>query len=119
LLPYVIQYNAQPPTKFAAFPQYEYPMAGERYAVIAKMLGLPASTTQEAVNSLVNAVKDLMKQVNIPLTLAESGVNAKAFEKELREMSDIAFNDQTTGTNPRMPLVSEIEAIYREAYGKL
>ncbi len=118
LLPYVIQYNAQPPTKFAAFPQYEYPMAGERYAAIAKMLGLPASTTQEGVASLVNAIKDLMKQVNIPLTLAESGVNAKAFEKELREMADIAFNDQTTGTNPRMPLVSEIEAIYREAFGK-
>ncbi len=118
LLPYVIQYNAQPPTKFAAFPQYEYPMAGERYAAIAKMLGLPASTTQEGVTSLVNAIKDLMKQINIPLTLAEAGVNAKAFEKELREMADIAFNDQTTGTNPRMPLVSEIEAIYREAFGK-
>jgi acetaldehyde dehydrogenase/alcohol dehydrogenase len=119
LLPYVIMYNAQPPTKFTAFPQYEYPMAGERYAAIAKMLGFPASTTQEGVASLVAAIRDLMKQINIPLTLAEAGVNGKAFEKELREMSDIAFNDQTTGTNPRMPLVSEIEAIYREAYGKL
>jgi acetaldehyde dehydrogenase/alcohol dehydrogenase len=118
LLPYVIYYNAQRPTKFAAFPQYEYPMAGERYAEIARLLGLPANTTEEGVNSLVNAIKELMVKLNIPLTLKEAGVDRKSFEKELREMSDIAFNDQCTGTNPRMPLVTEIEKIYREAYGE-
>ncbi len=116
LLPYVIRYNAQRPTKLAAFPQYEYPMAGERYAEIAGFLGLPAKTTAEGVNSLVEAVKDLLRKLNIPLTLAEAGIDRDAFEREIREMADIAFNDQTTGTNPRMPLVAEIEGIYREAY---
>ncbi|MGE5581255.1 MAG: bifunctional acetaldehyde-CoA/alcohol dehydrogenase [Bacillota bacterium] len=116
LLPYVIKYNAQRPSKFVAFPQYEYPMAAERYAEIAKFLGLPAATTEEGVNSLVEAIKDLMTKLNIPHTLAQAGIDKKSFEKEVREMADIAFNDQTTGTNPRMPLVAEIEGIYREAY---
>ncbi len=116
IMPYVIKYNAQRPSKFVAFPQYEYPMAGERYAEIARFLGLPAATTEEGVNSLDNAVKELMVKLNIPLSLAAAGVDKTAFEKELREMADIAFNDQTTGTNPRMPLVAEIEGIYREAY---
>jgi acetaldehyde dehydrogenase/alcohol dehydrogenase len=116
LLPYVIKYNAQRPTKFAAFPQYEYPMAGERYAAIARLLGLPAASTEEGVNSLIRAIKELMTKLNIPHTLAEAGVDRKAFEAAVREMADLAFNDQTTGTNPRMPLVAEIEAIYREAY---
>lgn len=49
LLPYVIRYNAEKPTKFVAFPQYEYPKAAERYAEIAKFLGLPASTVEEGV----------------------------------------------------------------------
>lgn len=118
LLPHIIQYNAQKPTKFAAFPQYEYPMAGERYAEIARFLGLPAGTKEEGVASLVKAIQDLMVQLDIPTTLAAAGVDRERFERELREMSDIAFNDQCTGTNPRMPLVAEIEKIYREAYGE-
>jgi acetaldehyde dehydrogenase/alcohol dehydrogenase len=116
LLPYVIKYNAQKPTKLAAFPQYEYPMAGERYAEIARFLELPAGTIPEAVNSLVQAVNELLTKLNIPHTLAEAGVDKQAFESAVREMADLAFNDQTTGTNPRMPLVAEIEGIYREAY---
>jgi len=118
LLPHVIRYNAQKPTKFAAFPQYEYPMAGERYAEIARFLGLPAGTMEEGVDSLIKAIRELMAQLDIPMTLAAAGVDRERFERELREMSDIAFNDQCTGTNPRMPLVAEIEKIYREAYGE-
>lgn len=59
-----------------------------------------------------------MQELNIPLTLAECGVDKERFKKELDEMADIAFNDQCTGTNPRMPLVSEIKEIYLEAFGE-
>ena len=48
-LPYVIKYNAEKPSKFAAFPQYESYKAPERYAEIARFLGLPAATTEEGV----------------------------------------------------------------------
>jgi acetaldehyde dehydrogenase/alcohol dehydrogenase len=117
LMPYIIAYNARKPTKFAAFPQYEYPMAGERYAAIARLLGLAAGTVEEGVQSLVRAIRDLMVELNVPLTLKDAGVDSRDFGRELREMSDIAFNDQCSGTNPRMPLVAEIEQIYREAFG--
>jgi len=118
ILPYVIAYNAsKKPTKFAAFPKYEYPIAGERYAEIARFMGLPAATTEEGVKSLIKAIQDLMAEMKVPHTLQENGVDPQQFERELRSMSDIAFNDQCTGTNPRMPLVAEIEGIYREAYG--
>ncbi|WP_434640141.1 bifunctional acetaldehyde-CoA/alcohol dehydrogenase [Thermoanaerobacterium thermosaccharolyticum] len=117
LLPYVIKYNAEKPTKFVAYPQYEYPKAAERYAEIARFLGLPASTVEEGVESLIEAIKNLMKELNIPLTLKDAGINKEQFEKEIDEMSDIAFNDQCTGSNPRMPLTKEIAEIYRKAYG--
>jgi acetaldehyde dehydrogenase/alcohol dehydrogenase len=117
LLPYVIAYNAKKPTKFAAFPQYEYPIADLRYAEIARFLGLPAATTEEGVQSLIKAIRDLMTNLKIPHTLRENGVDLYQFEQELRPMADIAFNDQCTGSNPRMPLVTEIEAVYREAFG--
>jgi acetaldehyde dehydrogenase/alcohol dehydrogenase len=117
LLPHVIKFNAETPGKLVAFPQYEYPQAAKRYAMIARFLGLPAKTTEEGVDSLIKAVRELMTELNIPLTIAKAGVNKKIFMAELDEMADIAFNDQCTGTNPRMPLVTEIKEIYKKAYG--
>lgn len=40
LMPHVIKYNARKPTKFASFPKYARFVADERYAEIARMLGL-------------------------------------------------------------------------------
>lgn len=49
LLPYVIEYNAQKPTKFASFPKYGEFVADKRYANLARRLGLAASTPEEDV----------------------------------------------------------------------
>lgn len=116
LLPYVIAYNAERPTKFTAYPQYEYPKAGERYAEIARFLGLPARTQEEGVASLVAAVKELLAQVHVPLTLQEAGIDAGEFRRQVEEMADVAFNDQCTGSNPRVPLVKEIIQLYWTAF---
>lgn len=116
LLPYVIEYNAQKPTKFVAFPKYETFIADKRYAEIAKALGLPAATTVEGVQSLINAIRDLMKDLNVPLTIAECKVDAKKFMAQVSELADRAFEDQCTTANPRLPLVSELEELYIKAF---
>ena len=116
LLPYVIRYNATKPTKFAAFPKYEKFIADIRYAEIAKTLGLPASTTEEGVNSLINAIKDLNKRLNEPAAIKDCGVDEKAFMEGLEELSYKAFEDQCTTANPRYPLVTEIEELYKNAF---
>ncbi|MEG0570199.1 MAG: bifunctional acetaldehyde-CoA/alcohol dehydrogenase [Oscillospiraceae bacterium] len=116
LLPYVIEYNAQKPTKFATFPKYEKFIADVKYADIAKTLGLPASTTQEGVQSLIKAVKDLMKKVNEPTSIKECNVDEKEFMAYVDTLSDKAFEDQCTTANPRYPLVTEIAQLYKKAY---
>jgi acetaldehyde dehydrogenase/alcohol dehydrogenase len=116
LLPYVIEYNAQKPTKFVSFPKYGYYIADEKYAEIARYLGLPASTTEEGVASLIKAIRDLMKEVNGAMTIAECGIAKDAFESKVEKLADQAFEDQCTTANPRMPLVKELEEIYRKAY---
>lgn len=116
LLPYVIGYNAQKPTKFVAFPKYETFIADKKYAEIAKALGLPASTTEEGVRSLIRAVRTLMKELNMPATIAECNVDSRKFKEKVSELADKAFGDQCTTANPRLPLVSELEAIYRAAF---
>lgn len=117
LLPHVIEYNAQKPTKFVSFPKYETFIADQRYAEIAKALGLPASTAEEGVKSLVKAVRDLMKELNIPMSIAECNIDRNQFMAKVPELADKAFEDQCTTANPRLPLVKELEEIYIKAYG--
>jgi acetaldehyde dehydrogenase/alcohol dehydrogenase len=116
LLPYVIEYNAQKPTKFVSFPKYETFIADKKYAEIARYLGLPASTTEEGVKSLVEAVRDLMRKIDMPMTIAECKVDKKKFMAKVSELADRAFEDQCTTANPRLPLVKELENIYIKAY---
>ena len=118
LLPHVIEYNASKPSKFTSFPKYETFIADKKYAEIAKALGLPASTVEEGVNSLIKAIKDLMKELNIPMTIAECNVDKKEFIAKVPMLADKAFEDQCTTANPRLPLVKELEEIYIKAYGK-
>lgn len=116
LLPYVIEYNAQKPTKFVSFPKYETFVADRKYMEIAKALDLPATTPQEGVQSLILAIRKLLADLHMPLTLADCGIDAKTFESKVPELADKAFEDQCTTANPRLPLVKELEKIYRTAY---
>lgn len=75
LLPYVIAYNASKPDKFAIFPKYEYFVADERYAKVARFLGMGGKTTQDSVNNLIAAIRKLMKDMNMPMSIKECGID--------------------------------------------
>ncbi len=116
LLPYVITYNAQKPTKFATWPKYEKFNADVRYAEIAEMLGLPCKTTEEGVQSLVKAIIDLEHSLNECMSIKDFGVDEKTFMDSLDELADEAHEDQCTPANPRYPLISELKDLYTQAY---
>lgn len=116
LMPHVIRYNAQKPSKFVSFPKYESFIADKRYAEIAKALGLPANTTEEGVESLVQAIYKLGKELNIPMSIAGNGVDKKDFEAKVDYLADRAFEDQCTTANPKLPLVTELAEVYRNAF---
>lgn len=116
LLPHVIRYNAKKPTKFASFPKYSHFIADQRYAEIARILGLPASTTEEGVNSLIQAIRDLNRKLGIPESFQALGFEAKDFESRVDYLADRAFEDQCTTANPKLPLVTELADVYRNAF---
>ena len=116
LLPHVIKYNATNPTKFASFPKYKSFVADKKYAEIARMLGLKADTTEEGVNSLIEAIKELMKEVNIPMSVKECGIEEERYFAEIERLALDAFDDQCTGANPRLPLVTELVQIYKDIF---
>ena len=116
LLPHVIKYNASTPSKFVSFPKYKKFIADEKYAEIAAFLGLPAKTTEEGVQRLINAVIDLMKEVNEPLSFSECGIDEETYMRNVPDIANKAFEDQCTTANPKLPLVKEIEQIMIDAY---
>ncbi|MEC6747275.1 bifunctional acetaldehyde-CoA/alcohol dehydrogenase [Marinilactibacillus sp. XAAS-LB27] len=116
LLPHVIRYNAKKPTKFVSFPKYEHFIADIRYAEISKALGLPSSTTEEGVNSLIHAIYQLAEQLAIPMSIKENNVDKKDFDQLVDDLAERAFEDQCTTANPKLPLVKELAEVYRQAY---
>ncbi|WP_040208874.1 bifunctional acetaldehyde-CoA/alcohol dehydrogenase [Neobacillus jeddahensis] len=116
LLPHVIRYNATKPKKFTAFPKYNHFKADKRYAEIARTLGLPASSTEEGVESLVQAIIKLATELEVPMSLAKNNIDKAEFESKVDFLADRAFEDQCTTANPKLPLVTELADIYRLAY---
>ncbi|MFP4974872.1 bifunctional acetaldehyde-CoA/alcohol dehydrogenase [Paenibacillus sp. CN-4] len=116
LMPHVIRYNAKKPTKFASFPKYNHFVADERYAEIARILGLPARTTEEGVNSLINAIREMNKKLGIEESFQQLGFDPADFESRVDYLADRAFEDQCTTANPKLPLVSELADVYRNAF---
>lgn len=116
LMPHVIRYNATKPKKFTAFPKYNHFKADKRYAEIARILGLSANTTEEGVESLIQAIIKLAKELEIPMSLEANNINKVEFENKVDYLADRAFEDQCTTANPKLPLVIELAEIYRQAY---
>jgi acetaldehyde dehydrogenase/alcohol dehydrogenase len=116
LLPHVIRYNAQKPTKFATFPKYGKYVADYRYAQISRFLNFGGKTQEEQIESLIEAIKELMKKLNMPTTIADCGINEAEFLSKLPDLAERAFEDQCTTANPRYPLIDELIEIYKKAY---
>ncbi|MEJ6951090.1 bifunctional acetaldehyde-CoA/alcohol dehydrogenase [Natronospora cellulosivora (SeqCode)] len=116
LLPFVIDYNASKPTKFNSFPKYEHYLADEKYAEIVKYLGLPCNDVRESVDCLINNIIQLSQDLEMPLSIRDCGIGEKEYMDAVDYLADLAFEDQCTTANPRMPLVSELRDIYIRAY---
>jgi len=116
LLPYVIKYNASKPSKFVSFPKYEYFIADQKYAEISRKMGFAANTTEEGVNSLIEEINKLNRDLGIEKSFKEAGINEEEFLAKVDMLADRAFEDQCTTANPRLPLVSEIKQIMLDSY---
>ena len=116
LLPYVIRYNSQEPTKFVSFPKYEYFIADKKYAALAKKVGLPANTTEEGINSLITKIKEMNEHLNIPKSFKDAGIDEHEFLSKVDMLADRSFQDQCTTANPRLPLVKELRQILLDSY---
>jgi alcohol dehydrogenase class IV len=102
LLPYVIQYNSR--------------VCMERYARIARTIGLPGSTDKQLTDSLVEAIRGLNKKLGIAPTYRENGVSEELFKANASTIAKNAVLDPCTGSNPRPTDAEMMEKVLTCAY---
>ena len=88
-LPYVIRYNAKDT------------VAADRYAEIARRMGLEGRSRQALINSLCAKINEFNEKLNIPKTLKEFGINEEEFKEKVDRIAELAVGDACTGSNPR------------------
>lgn len=91
-LPKVIRFNAKEPA------------AAERYAKIAKFLGLSGTTTDELVDALIAHIQEMNRALDIPTCIKdyEGGIiDEQEFLDKLPSVAELAVGDACTGSNPR------------------
>ncbi|GAB1402871.1 iron-containing alcohol dehydrogenase [Lentimicrobium sp.] len=101
-MPFVIDYNRK--------------VCGERYAEIAKAIGLKGKTTDELTEAYRNFCIEMNEKLNIPMTLQEYGITEDLFHQNLDQMSENAVLDACTGCNPRETGAGEFKKLYSSAY---
>ncbi len=116
LMPHVVRYNGTKPEKLAVWPKYTHYCADERYAQIARTLGLKFNTVEEGVEAFAQACHDLGVEVGIKMNFKDQGIDAAKWESTLEKLAFLAYEDQCSPANPRLPLVADMVEILRKAY---
>ncbi len=116
LLPYVIRYNGTKPAKTSTWPKYNFYKADVKYQEIARMLNLPASTPEEAVDSFAKAVYELGEKIGINMSIKGQGVDEAEYMSKVEEIAYLAYEDQCSPANPRLALIEDMKEILQDAY---
>lgn len=99
LLPYVMEYNMGEDC------------ARRRYAEIATHLGFRFDDEQVAAFALIESVKILRRNLNIPSNLVEAGLNRNEVIQSMEELTSSAMRDFCTRGNPRVPSEKDLRGI--------
>ncbi len=111
-----ISFNSGIPRKFMPFTNYKKYIACKKYAQIAKTLGCIGDNIPELIEGLKDKIKELLKKSELPSQVCELGIKLDDYLTSIPELIEKTINDLSLRTNPRMPLIEELEGIFRNAY---
>ena len=115
LLPHIIEYNSD--INIHSKSKKEYLPAVKKYLNIAKNLGLQNFNEITTVRALVNWVQFMLKEMNIPLSISQTGKCTESeYMEKISAMADAALADGCTATNPRRPTKADVMQIYRDLW---
>jgi acetaldehyde dehydrogenase/alcohol dehydrogenase len=98
------------------YPGYDYPQAMERYAMIARFIGLKGDSDEELTEAFVGKLYSMYDEMNVAKSFKDAGCSEETFLEKLDEIALNAFDDQCTPANPRFPLISELKEVLKQAF---
>lgn len=110
LLPVVMSFNAGCETTLTT--------VATRYAELASLIGMGATSMRQSALNLIHMVRRLQQRMGVPQCIKDAGVSAEDFEAALDTMADAALADRCTATNPKPCTKEDIIELYRQAYSK-
>lgn len=93
--------------------------AGEKYAQIARLAGLGGSAETVAVRNLKNALVRLRKELGMPATLAQAGVDPREVWHRSGDLVKAALEDPCCKTNPAKVEDFMVRRILEEVTGRV
>ncbi len=88
----------------------------EKYLKICDALKLEEGPPLNRLQSLITRVKDLLSELNVPLSIKELGIPEDTFEKHLDSMVSYALEDISTVFSPRPMTEEQCKKLFRYAY---
>ena len=88
----------------------------KKYLDICNLLGIKADSPADATNKLADAVTNLAKEIGLGTSFKEMGIDKKEFESKIQEIAVLAYEDQCSPANPRVPIVKDMEIILEKSY---
>ena len=104
LLPAVISLNAH--------------TAGAKYAALARKAGLGGSADTIAVRNLKNALIHLRKQLQLPATLQQAGIDPRRIDSSMAELVSTVLKDPCCKTNPILVEDFMVRSVLDEVTGR-
>ena len=93
--------------------------AGEKYAMIARAAGLGGSADVIAIRNLKNALIRLRKELQLPETLAQAGVNPRDIWHNMDNIVKTVMTDSCCDTNPIKVEDFMVRKILEEVTGRV
>lgn len=91
--------------------------ASQRYAQLARRLGLSTGADPVAVRALKNGLVRLRRELDLPDTLAAAGIEAAALRESMEQIVAAALSDPCCATNPVQPEPHHIRQILHAVMG--
>ena len=114
VLPYVIEFNSG--INKHSKSQKEYPKCVEKYCNVAKLLGVNNFNEITTIRALVGWIQFMSKEMNIPLTMSQCGIEKREYMNAVESMAEKAIADACTATNPRVPSKAEVCLLLEHMY---